>query len=292
MINRIKKYFNLLWIVLKYGQWLHSGENFNKNRNEGLKELKDFIPVANGNIEPAPSIKNAFIRNLVSQLSFLKQSFQSKGGHLATANLAYIRIPKSASTSLGKSMLEKIYPELKQKTVDERQINYLVDKNLQLRANINQTYFTIVRNPFSRLVSVYRSFFEKNSTKYIYRDYLFGILPQNLSFDDFVSRVACIPDRLKDQHIKPQHNFIEYYNGKGINVNVFKLEEPEKIDQFLGLNNLQLLHLNSNEDRYDYQSYFSANSFKLALEIYKSDIDQFGYKAEVESLKMSLKTVH
>lgn len=279
---------------MKHGRWLHSGENFNTIRNEGLKELEGFVPAKiNGKIEPnSPFPGNAFIRNLVSQFSFLKRSFQNKGGHLLASDLGYIRIPKSASTSLGKGMLEKIYPALRQKTIDEKQINYLMDKNLQLNATTsNRTYFTIVRNPFSRLVSVYRSYFENNSVNYIYRDYLFGILPQKLSFDDFVNRVACIPDRLKDQHLKPQYHFIEYYKNRGIGVKVFKLEEPEKIDQFLGENDLQLLHLNKAADRYTYQSYFSVNSFKLALEIYQSDIDRFDYKTDVESLKIFLKTV-
>lgn len=195
---------------------------------------------------------------------------------------------------MSKGMLEKIYPALKQKAINEKQINYLTDVNLRVQASnsTSHTYFTIVRNPLSRLVSVYRGFFEGNSKNFIYRDYLFGVLPQNLSFSDFVDRLTCIPDRLKDQHLKPQHRFLEYYEGKKKIIKIFKLEDSEKVNQFLDQNNLQLPHLNKNLGNYDYRSYFNTKSLNAACKLYQADIERFGYKTEAEELKEYIKAVH
>ena len=332
MIRTIKKYLKLIEIVLKHGRWKHSGENFNQRRRESLIELQDFVPhlykkpgnfknifyhLSFGEVRARPSKavfeiplqncrtplsdgttlpfrKNAIARNLVAQLAFLKKSLPTAGGHLTANKLSYIRIAKSASTSMCKAMLEKVYPALKQKTISEQQVNYLADANLIAQAtnSNNHTYFTIVRNPLVRLVSVYRGFFENNSPGFIYRDYLFGVLPQHLSFSDFVNRVICIPDRLKDQHLKPQYCFLEYYEKKNITVKIFKLEDTEKINPFLNQNNLQLPHLNKSAERYDYRLYFTTNLLKVACEVYQKDIERFGYKAEVEALKGYIKTVH
>ena len=216
----------------------------------------------------------------------IKKSIQKTGGHLTASNTSYIRIPKSASTSVSKAMLEKIYPVLKQSAINEKQINYLTDVNLHVLGtqSANHTYFTIVRNPFSRLVSVYRSFFENNSQDYIYRDYLFGILPPHLSFFDFVDRIAHIPDRLKDQHIKPQNCFLEYYEKKKIEVKVLKLEDSEKLNQFLSQNSLQLAHVNKSAETYDYRAYYNANTLSKVYELYKMDFERFGYQQEYKKV--------
>jgi len=188
-------------------------------------------------------------------------------------------------------MLEKMYPALKQKTITEKQINFLTDVNLQRERAESSVTFTIVRNPFSRLVSVYRDFFE-NKTNFIYRDYLFGILRQNISFSEFVDRIVNIPDRLKDQHIRPQHTFLKYYEKHMINIKVLKLEDPEELNQFLSQHGMQLPHLNKSREHYDYLSYYDADTLDKTRELYKVDIERFGYQSILLELQNHLKTVH
>lgn len=291
MIHCIKKYFKLIWLVLKYGRWVHSEGDFNRSRSNSLIDLQDFVP-AGRSIKQRGHSKNTLVRNLVSQVAFFKKSLKKTGGHLTAGTLSYIRIPKSASTSMSKAMLEKMYPTLKQNEINDEQINYLTDVNLHVigTQSVNHTYFTIVRNPFSRLVSVHRSFIEKSSQDYIYRDYLFGILPQHLSFSDFVNRIANIPDRVKDQHIKPQNCFLEYYEKNKIEVKVFKLEDSKKLNQFLSQNSLQLAHLNKSEEPYDYRSYYNANTLSKVNELYKIDIERFGYQQEYKNVADYLRT--
>jgi hypothetical protein len=295
VIRNIKRYSILIGLILKHGQWRHSGEDFNQSRRENLVELQSFVPSTVSQNRGSTSVlfRNAFTRNLISQFSFLKNSIQRRGGHLTTGDLCYIRIPKSGSTSINKVILEKKYPTLKQKEISNKQINFLTDVNLHTHAtkSDNHTYFTIVRNPLRRLVSVYRGFFENNSANYIYRDYLFGILPQHLSFSNFVERLASIPDHLKDQHIKPQHCFLEYYEQKKIDVTIFRLEDSEKVNQFLNQNSLELLYLNKSEKPYDYRSYFTRKTLAIASEIYQKDIDRFGYQHEVNALTEYINSV-
>jgi hypothetical protein len=276
--------------MLRYGRLKHSGEDFNANREKSLEGLEDFIPNPIHAWSDRSIPQNPIIRNLISQASFLKNSFRLTGNHLTFKGISWIRIPKAASTSMSKALLEKMYPTLAQKTITETQLNFLTDLNLQTENSNTSVLFTIVRNPFSRLVSVYRDLFE-NEEHYIYRDYLFGILPAQISFSEFVERLNSIPDRLKDQHLKPQHAFLKYYEQKSLEVKVFKLEEPETLNSFLNQYNLNLPHINKSSAPYDYRSYYNSGTFNIVREIYKEDIDRFSYKTEEESLLEHLKTV-
>lgn len=276
MSGTIPQYFQLLRLVIQHGKFRHSGENFNQTRQQSLKELQEFIPSIDSH-----KLNSSTTNSIIAQAAFIKNSFQQKGSHLSAGQLSYIRIPKSASTSMSAALLEKIYPTLSQYKLDEVQINFLTDVNLQVHLeDVSKTYFTIVRNPFGRLVSVYRDFFENKGSHFIYRDYLFGILPQSLTFSEFVNRISCIPDRLKDQHIKPQHLFLQYYEKQNISVKVFKLEDPEQLNAFLKEHALQLPHLNKSQRGYDYRQYYTPALLKKVSTLYQSDLEKFGYSLE------------
>jgi hypothetical protein len=272
----IPQYFQLLSLIIQHGTFRHSGESFNQTRQESLKELQEFIPSIDSH-----KLNRGTTNSIIAQAAFIKNSFQQKGGHLTAGQLSYIRIPKSASTSMSAALLEKIYPALNQHKPTEIQINFLTDVNLQVHVkDASKTHFTIVRNPFSRLVSVYHDFYENKDSHFIYRDYLFGILPQSLSFAEFVDRISCIPDRLKDQHLKPQHLFLEYYEKQNISVKTFKLEDPEKLNVFLKEHTLQLPYLHKSQVAYDYREYYSPSLLKKVSVLYQSDLEKFGYSLE------------
>ena len=272
-MHELLKYLQLAGLIFRHGHVSHSGEDFNKKRIEGLKGLEEFFPTASR--APVPS-GGTTPHALIVQAAFIKNSWKTYGGHLTVNNLCYVRIPKAASTSMSYELLKKKFPDLHQQSITERQINFLADIHLEKEVKKSPAYFTIVRNPFSRLVSVYRDLFE-NPDHYVYRDYLFGILPQQLSFSEFVDRISRIPDRLKDQHIKPQCAFLKFYERQGVNVKVFKLEETGLLNQFLNQHGLLLPHLNKSGESYDDRSYYDHSTWKKASEIYRVDIEQFGY---------------
>lgn len=227
-------------------------------------------------------MKKKYLAQWVAAAAFIKGSLNRAGGHLTIANrgLSYVRIPKAASTSLCKTMLLAQAAGIVAEHFSPAEINFVTALHLQKKAgSVTRagTVFTLVRNPFSRIVSVYREFFERGKKPFIFEDYLFGILKQDMSFAQFVNAVNQIPDVLKDQHLKPQHLFLSYYESEKIPVTVMKLEEPEQIGRFLEKFGLQFGLFNQSESTYDYRHYYDRETLDIARDIYKSDLTRFGY---------------
>lgn len=289
MIHSIIQYGKLIGLILRKGKLHTSGADFNQRRMESLNGLQEFVPAS---YQPKGSKtsqnKKSILKNLIGQVAFVKNAFKVKGGHLRSAalHLSYIRIPKSASTSMSMAMLEKIYPALKDKSITEEQINFLTDANLEnsIESSSSDTFFTIVRNPFARLVSVYHDFFETKESNFIYSEYLFGVITPELSFSEFVNRLHMIPDLLKDQHLKPQSNFLQYYERKNIKIITLKLEEPEKVNAFLDTYFLQLPHRNKSQRGYQYEEYYTPLTLQKVYDIYRVDIEKFGYQNTYSAL--------
>jgi len=273
--------------ILRNGTLRGRGQNFNVAREKSLENLQEFIP-QQLILRPQGNVNR---NTLIAQAAFIKSSINKNGGHISTGKLGYVRIPKSANTSISYAMLVKKYPALKEKNPDETQINFLADLNLLLaKETKDESFFTVVRNPFARLVSVYRDFFETKHAEFIYADYLFGILPQTISFAEFVSRISRIPDRLKDQHIKPQHLFLTPYENKDITIKFFQLEASMQLESFLKEHGMELTHRNKSRDVYDYTQYYSPYLLQQVYDIYEADIKKFGYQPVYESLKVHIKT--
>jgi hypothetical protein len=289
----LKKYLQLALLILRSGKLNSSGQDFNRSRAESLEGLQEFIP---SQCVPRSIQALKSSNNLRAQAAFIKAAFRNKGGHVTAGSVGYIRIPKAANTSIGYAMLVKKYPELKNKTVDETQVNFLSDLNLSSVHNAGtETFFTVVRNPFARLVSVYRDFFEnaplatpQAEGKFMYEDYLFGILKQNMSFAEFVERISKIPDRLKDQHFKPQHLFFKPYAQNGIAVKIFQLEEKQSLESFLNDHGMELTHRNKSAEPYAYAEYYTPALIEKVYQLYRKDVERFGYDEILQSLKQEL----
>ena len=293
------QWMKIILLVLRYGKLRHSGKDFNLERSNSVSHLlQNDIQPPIGTIKQnkikSQLLKNSITRNLLAQGAFLKNSFRFRGRYLfaPALNLAYIRIPKSASTSISLSLLPFCDQRLKNRSLNSTEINFLTDiyLNHQLKEdNKSIEFFTVVRNPFARVVSVYRDFFEKSSGDFIYQDYLFGIFNRHISFPEFVHRLQSIPDRLKDQHLKPQHLFLKYYQEKINDIKIFKLEYPRAVDDFFSEFDLRLQHINSSKDPYDYRAYYDRKTFEAVIDIYDGDIQRFNYEKEAEMLKEFIK---
>jgi hypothetical protein len=297
MVNKLYQPFSLLYMILRFGKWKHSGRDVNEERNLVLGNFTSFVPsrtwfsqITNFSVLKKVLMRNAYLRNLITQAAFLKDSVTPHGGHLHAPflNISYIRIPKSASTSLSWIILEAMYPDLKGKTPDATSINFLADANIRksvLQDDADDIFFTVVRNPFARIVSVYRDFVAGHARDRIFDDYLFGILSGDLSFREFVKRVEGIPDLLKDPHLKPQHHFIDFYKRKNPNVVILPIEKPDEIKYFLFIYNLEIPHLNASGTTYDYREYYDPESYDWVSRIYKQDIKMFGYESVAKALR-------
>ncbi len=109
--------------------------------------------------------------------------------------VVYIENPKVACTSV-KSVLKQ-HGEL-------RSVFKLV--------NVGDYYlFTVVRNPFTRLVSCYKNKIIRG--EWLYGRYLFGSLiyglRKDISFENFVDKILVIPDSSADIHFRSQSSIID-----------------------------------------------------------------------------------
>lgn len=285
----------LVKLIALRGKFRSGGYDYSKRRRESLAYLEQFCPDAE--VYGSPWGKwaktNHSLKALIGQAAFLKNALISKAGHLwvSDLNLCYVRNPRVASTSLSFAMLRSQYPKLKDFDISDEQINFLTDVNLRHDVSEDEkhaTFFTAVRNPFSRIVSVYREFFEGPREDFIYEDYLFGVLTRDLSFEEFIQRLQLIPDILKDQHLIPQNALLRYYDRKKIYVRIFKLEDQEELSKFLSAFQLRLVSKNQSPVAYDYRRYYDNESLAIIYRLYSTDFSVFGYEQEYEDLKSFL----
>lgn len=268
--------------MVNKSHWRAEPFDFYAWRKSNLLGLGHCLPQS---ISPPSSspwfIHYPILANLIGTAAFVKRAYQKKAGHLVATNqnLFYVRIPKAASTSVSSEMLKLITPNLKDESLNSTQINFLADAWLQTSVPEQLKIFsgfTVVRNPVDRIVSVYRDFFSTDTNKpFIYQNYLGGILPRTLSFDEFIARINRIPDRFKDQHFKPQYLFLKPYLQKGINVSVFKLEEPEPLKAFLQPFNVAFPHLNKSPETMVVEC--RENTLNAIRKMYAFDFKVYGY---------------
>lgn len=285
-MSRLLSYVKFVDAVVRRRRIPMRGVDFGRRRWEALEGLEDFIPpwAPRRTKRQVRLAGGVWITGLAGQLAFLKASLRSQGGHLTahSNSLAYVRIPRVASTSLSYAMLRAHYPLLADFSLSAEQINFLADANLEVNTpDPKAAYFTVVRNPFSRLVSVYRQFFERPSASFLYKDYLFGIVEKEISFGEFVRTVATIPPALMDQHIRPQYRFLSFYDKNKIDVNILKLEEPDRLRLFLARHGLQMHGLNQSDQVYDYRDYYDRGLLEAVGKTYSEDFARFGYSEDL-----------
>lgn len=286
-MNSLLSFAQLTRLIVRHGNFRHSGYDFGLLKAEGLKDLRKFCPERKDENAMRPlwkktMLQNLYVRALSGQLAYLRNSLRDQGGHLfvPAVNLAYVRNPKAASTALSLTMLLARYPGLERNDLSPEKINFLADVNLQRTVDAvgaNATFFIVVRNPFARIVSVYREFFEQRTDHFIYEDYLFGILNRDLSFKDFVRRLSFIPDRVKDQHLRPQSDFLKYYASRHIHVEVMKLEKEDMIVSFLSRHGINMKTSHRTVLPFDYRAYYDKETLEIVYRLYSTDIARFDY---------------
>lgn len=295
MIKTFIQLARLTLLIIRRARCSNRGSDYSLQRMEMLADLTAFFPALPATGADAGKFRkwifsNRYLRYFREQAAFIKHALKREAGHLFVPglNLYYVRNPKAASTSLSYAMLLARHPDLKNFELSAEKINFLTDVNLKktIRSTENSAiFFTVIRNPFARVVSVYHDFFESHSAQFIYDDYLFGIFKKGLSFSQFVDILLVIPDRLKDQHLKPQNAFLKFYRDVPVKVTLLKLEDELAVSAFLSGFHLTMPVLNNSDTAYDYRTYYNRDTLQKVSEIYAHDISSFGYEAEYRDLK-------
>ena len=198
----------------------------------------------------------------------------------------FVRIPKSASMSVTMTLFGNISGG--HNSIRDYQIIFS-KKNFE-----NYFKFAFVRNPWDRVFSAY-NFLKRGGINEGDRIWSSENLESVIDFEDFVTNYLRKPSIQKHIHFIPQYEFLISYNNK-LAIDFLGFFENIKNDfnyvkKKLSKNNSILEHINktnSNEKKKDYTDFYSDEMKDIVEEIYKKDIELFGYNFDNSSLERQI----
>lgn len=162
------------------------------------------------------------------------------------------------------------------------------DTNYLFRDYSDYFKFTIVRNPWDRLVSCYKNKIReetfnsntfKNGVEFNLLKYG-SIFYGGMSFNKFARCVASIPDEKSDKHFRSQHPIIINNHHQLLVDFIGKIENLEddinKIIKACGIPMKSIPRLNTSKKQ-NYQEYYNDETKDLIFNRYKKDILLFNY---------------
>ena len=129
--------------------------------------------------------------------------------------------------------------------------------------------FTIVRNPWDRVLSQYKGHVVKEVPGLSFEQYLHRSFIEKISHDDFRFISPCM-DWITDE----KDNILVDYIGKFENLQ----EEFNTICNKLNIPITPLSHVNKDPSKEPYQKYYNSETKKLIEDAFSKDIKQFNYK--------------
>ena len=191
----------------------------------------------------------------------------------------FVHIPKAGGVSVYNSLFAPASGQDYVKSVGHHSIR---DYELIFGRKAVQTYFTftVVRNPWARVLSAYqflrRGGFHQQDAAWAERH-----LSQFSSFDEFVAQWLTPPNIYRALHFVPQHEFLRSRSGQ-LNLDfVGRLEtiqaDFDSIKEKIGID-CDIRHLNKSKSKpHHYRQSYTARSRHIVEQIYRTDIETFGY---------------
>lgn len=278
--------------LFKNGTLTVRTENFDDYHDEILGPLKFHQEKRSKNLYRKlrkKLVKSRYTGALIGNLAYVKQARKNQRQYffIDSRKLCYIRIFKSASTSVLREILPLMDASIDREILTDLQTDILA--NSYRRSDIakhqaSYNYFTIVRNPFHRLVSVYLDLFNPKNTFFSYQSYLFGILKADMSFAAFVQALSVIPEHLLSLHFVPQSVIIGQVPQP---VKFFRIEyDKHELTNFLNTYSIYIKHQNKNESTYSYRDFYTPELVELVYRRYQQDVEAFGYREAYEELSL------
>lgn len=197
--------------------------------------------------------------------------------HWPEKKLAYVRISKSAGTSIQAAILQKQHPDLDTSKLTINQINEMGKAYIKPFLEPGYECFTLIRNPYDRLLSCYFDQVVGREKRFYFDDYSFRVIRKGMSFHDFVNTIMYIPDAVKDLHFRPQYNYISGIKG----IRYFRLEEDvDSLNEYLNKFDLVLDNHNKNNVKFNKREYYSPEIKSVVDDIYKEDFRHFDYNTD------------
>lgn len=239
---------------------------------------------------------NVHIYTLYSFLCSLKNLIFY--GHMSTRKfivaadkkLVYLRNSKVACSSIETSMYDGV---IKDDYSIHRMVNDSGMRKSKLSAEEEKYFkFTYVRNPYERLVSCYESKYHVDRDKYQkkmvrFDYYLCGYLRKDRGFDNFIKRIARLPDSWMDEHFRLQYDLTHDRHGNKLVDHIGHYENLEEdfkeIRMKYGLKELPHYN-NSGGKKRDWRSYYTIETAEIVYKKYEKDFRYLGYEDSYKDL--------
>jgi hypothetical protein len=194
------------------------------------------------------------------------------------ANVIFIHIPKVGGTSIAHRLFGKRAGHDSASKV----------KAILGEETFNNMYsFSIVRNPYDRVVSAYHYAIQGGGShggirsQPVYRTNLFA------TFSMFVQNWLILQDPEElDIIFRPQHYFICDKNDKVLVDWIGKIEDLDEIEHHLSSElkkEIKISRRNTTRRKH-YSKYYDAELQQMVYEYYRLDFELFGYSKEIEWL--------
>lgn len=127
----------------------------------------------------------------------------------------FVSVPKTANSSINYLLLERagllLHDTNDCRTIHNMKNQLRIPRSLVCKLPKATFSFAFVRNPFDRIVSLYKN-------KVLHEDHVitrkyFGLIYPCMPFPDFVRVIGRIPDRLADVHFRSQYSLL-YDRGR------------------------------------------------------------------------------
>lgn len=199
-----------------------------------------------------------------------------------------MHVPKVAGTSI-ENALKNVSDTDDISLMEQRQRERTVAKKLS--ENLDYYFFMFVRNPWDRIVSVYRHSMRKRRRfpRLSFSDWLIALRDFYVDgVDD--GRLSTFDKR----HARKQTAFVPNYdrryfktklNGEVENIFIGRFErlgeDFRHITDWIGLDELELPHDTwGSGGSVDYREWYDGDTMEMVGELYKSDAEYFGYEFE------------
>jgi len=186
----------------------------------------------------------------------------------------FIHIPKNGGMAVSNSLFGKNRMLGGHYSVDFYQVVFGDDFD-------QYTKFAISRNPWDRLVSAYH-YLKGGGMDFRDKEWEQKHIKEYKNFKDFVNEWVDQKNIYKGMHFTPQSDFVCDKNGKLLVNYVGQCENMqeafEEITGMLGIEGKSLAHINRSSRAQDYRQYFREKEAARVAEVYKQDIELFGYE--------------
>ena len=289
------KLLKFIVFCFRNGSLLNPPFDFAEERRKTLSELSDRHVESKAEQPRAGKklaswiLKHPVGYNLLANLSYVRKSRRMNSMFFVSDDrkLVYVRILKTASTSILKEFLPLLDSQLKNILLSDEKIDALAFRFVKKRlTRQTQHYkkFALIRDPFQRLVSVYHDLFDPSSDRFSYQNYCFGILNPNLTFHQFVRTLDIIPDFLKGPHFASQYYILSQTAGIE-DIIWFRLEKDKPaFEDFIANYGMTFIQRNKQQKSYDFKDFYDTETINRVYHLYKQDITYFDYREEYDQL--------